>query len=407
MKKLISLTLALITLLLALASCTPTQGTAPSATPSAVPTETPTQSNNNSEQFALGSSRYIYNSFVYYKTAKYSDFFNDTLKYVNLKNPNTKGVLLYNDTFGGEDPFNRVDDAYIMVDEDATRDNGGMPILIIALTTNDTENLQHLNFKIVRFDTATNKTTTIFEDKKSSEYLDGACLVGDTIYFKKWTRNDKMEYKYSYFSINKHGGEVQKYNFKLQTETEFLGYHKGKLYLKDIVSNTVIATDLAFSSYETLISYEFIGMQPYVSEGYLYYTDNPREIEKDGLKLKVGDIFRHSLEDFKNTETELVLENVAGAAGNGKYIIFGSADEAELYAYATIVINNRPILRLYNIETKENTIVSDKRNAPEGERHSGGLGCNNDYVWFTLEDETSCYVNIKTGEMSSFSHVEK
>ena len=55
MKKLISLTLALITLLLALASCTPTQGTAPSATPSAVPTETPTQSNNNQSSIDMSS----------------------------------------------------------------------------------------------------------------------------------------------------------------------------------------------------------------------------------------------------------------------------------------------------------------------------------------------------------------
>ena len=119
MKKLISLTLALVSAMLCLVSCTPTN----------------THNNSNSdglyEQF---SGSVVYNNIFYYsgKADPESDDMTLTIKYHNLDNMNKYGIPLYGDVLGTEDdPFKKTSSRLMIIDKKATEENNGLPVLLI------------------------------------------------------------------------------------------------------------------------------------------------------------------------------------------------------------------------------------------------------------------------------------
>ena len=104
MKKTISLTLALITLLLTLVSCTPTPDV-PSTDPNSPNFVRPS---DVEEEFQIANDYIIYNSFYYYegKINKENNMSPYTLKYQNLNNLQLEALRLYNDVLDEKnDPF--------------------------------------------------------------------------------------------------------------------------------------------------------------------------------------------------------------------------------------------------------------------------------------------------------------
>ena len=90
------------------------------------------------DNFLASEIDVIYNGFYYYSgdvdTGKLNP--ESTIKVQNLRNllPN-RGVQLYSDPLGSEDPFRqKMPNLQMLVDEEATKENGGLPVLIIGIS---------------------------------------------------------------------------------------------------------------------------------------------------------------------------------------------------------------------------------------------------------------------------------
>jgi len=396
MKKTIVLLLTLVSVMICFASCTPS--VSPTTTP---PQSTPpAQSEIPTEKYFI--ARYddmcIYNSFIYYQT----DYTREsTIKYQNLKNPHENSVMLYNDTFGGEDPFKAVADSFIIVDEKATAENGGMPVLIIAMNTYKNEDVG-TDFKIVRFDQATN-TLKVITEKTTGEKVNSAFLCGDTLYFQMWSQNEKEEYSFNYYKMNKDGGEITTLDNAIKTETEVLSIIGKTVYLLDSVAGMVYKTDINFESFEKMTKYSDICFEPYIADGFLYYADKYREVDVEGNKVRVSDVYRKPLEGFKEASPELIIENAVYARGYGSRIVYFEAGDSEFFKDRIFTVNKLPVLKLYDISTGNSTVLSDKRGGDENERHTGAIGCNADYIWYLCADGKYYFIDIQTNSISDFN----
>ena len=189
MKKIIALLLALISVLICFASCNNTPDTT-------IPnTKQPNYVKPTSmeDKFQKSDIEVVYNNFFYYTGNVNPEDYrsNQTIKVQNLKNIQANGSYLYNDPFGNEDPFNmKMPKIKMIVDEKATAENGGMPVLIISQDyEGDTidEETAIWKHKIVSFNTATNTVTTIADN---IENLQDFYLYNNKIYcvflFFKW-----------------------------------------------------------------------------------------------------------------------------------------------------------------------------------------------------------------------------
>ena len=99
MKKIICVTLALVTLLLSLMSCTPDPNTTSTINPNTE--ETPNIT-------IAKTGMLLYDNTFFYKTQPIPDGNLDdvTIKYQNIENIQPEGILLYADSLGeNEDPF--------------------------------------------------------------------------------------------------------------------------------------------------------------------------------------------------------------------------------------------------------------------------------------------------------------
>ena len=154
MKKLVSLTLALVSAMLCLGSCTPT-----------TETELPTE-------LISASTRVVYNNLCYYvgniQQGELSS--ENTIKIQNLSNLQQDGIQLYSDPIGNDDPFRGKytlgGHTKMLVAENATKANGGMPVLLIGLKRETIKNGENVTqkYEIMSYNTATNKVTVIAED---------------------------------------------------------------------------------------------------------------------------------------------------------------------------------------------------------------------------------------------------
>ena len=132
----------------------------------------------------------------------------------------------------------------------------------------------------------------------------------------------------------------------------------------------------------------------------------------EGAKLYITNIYRRPLKEFKDSEPELLFEEVYLADGSGKYIAYAlksdlkyeskiNEDTDEPYIRASM-----EVIRLYNTETKEEIIISDKRGVTDGSRHSGKITFIGNCVSFRMdqyEDQYSppmVYYNVESSKTS-------
>jgi len=411
MKKIVALLLALLSVLMCFASCTP------NPSPTTTPTISPTPTEETEPQCFVGKSDYVYKSFIYYQSINLNDLTSSTIKYQNLKKAQSEGLNLYNDALGqGDDPFKSIASAYIIVDENSTKENGGLPIVILAANysaVTDGDESKKTQSRIVLYNQASLQIKVLYEND-SGEQIQGACLYGDTVYFKKWTVNENGKSEYIYCSVKTDGKDLKTYPLSISTQTEYMGIYSGTVYLKDLQSRRILTTDRNFEKSKKLMSYKIssTGFTPIIDGGYIYYAENEHDVTLGDTSFKAVDIYKKSLDDFENAEAEPVIQNVTLASVCNGNIVYCDASDAVIAEYQETAYASNPLIKQYDVKSGNTKVVFDRRGDEDGSFPIAYIGCNGEYLWFyteTFNMRTSynCYVDILTGESAKFSYYEK
>jgi len=330
MKKIVALLLALLSVLMCFASCSNTPETT-------IPnTKQPdyVKPTSMEDKFQKSDIEVVYNNFFYYTGNVNPEDYrsNQTIKVQNLKNIQANGSYLYNDPFGNEDPFNmKMPKIKMIVDEKATAENGGMPVLIISQdyegSTIDDETAIWKH-KIVSFNTATNTVTTIADN---IENLQDFYLYNNKIYCVAltWDKDSEEPNRiYVVHLMDKDGKNKKEYVLEEKNVCPYLiGVYKGKMYFSQ--NHNILRSDLDFENSEIIIDDIDCNFTPVFAGGYMYYQGNHRDIDVDSYTVpNCRDLLRRPLNDILNKESEeVVLE--------GLYL-FMRCQESNLYTYCTI-----------------------------------------------------------------------
>lgn len=437
-KKISTLMLTAIALLICFSSCVqksdPTPLISPTPTPSAISstipkttleitqTASPTTTDNKTKEypneFHLTGSPFIYNNFVYYLSANY-DNHTFILKYQDLNDIQEYGTPVYNNPEDDENLFGGLQ-CQMLVDEEATDENNGIPVLIIGVSGVDYTGTTNYYTQIYRFNQKTNELKQIFNEQKKLR-LDGMCLYGDTLYFKGFYRNSQNteDTYHVYYSVNKNGGKATKHSFTGYV-SEYLGIYKDTMYFYDSISGDIIVTDLNYENERTLtnIATQSISvMKPLICGEYIYYTANLTQTEREGCKIISGDICRRSL---VNLMEELVVKGVSKAYVSGDNIIYGLESEATVETVTfkfydketTYSFKQDPILYLKKITTGHSKVFLDISNNEEDRKYLGLFGIQGDYALFGFDTDDSSNIiyrlyDLENGKLSSFSNYSK
>ncbi len=423
--RIIGLILTICTLFICLTACKNSQNnteTPPetSATETTLTTEEP--------QFAQASSAFLYENLYFYQGSYY---YGGTLKYQNIDDMKDRGIPVFNDT-STEDPFsNKLGDVYMVVDKQATKENGGAPVLLIAHHLIDdpvTEDWTK-NYKLISLNTQTKEITTLAEDLGTTRFHN-FWLYGDTIYFSLWDRpagaSPEDPETYTMHTISRSGGEIKKLNvtFENAEYPRILGIYNDKIYYTtwvnpnldldeadpDVIKNTIEShklwvSDLNFENREFLMTLDQRNLDVYIDNGYLYYADNYEVVSIDKHDNYYADIYRKPLEGFKTAKPELLLEKVNNAAGNGDKIAYSLKGDTQMYQYYTFWLPKYLTVRLYDINSKESEILLNSTNDSEAQDFSVS-SINENYLNFYTADNKNKFYNMKTGEITVFPGIE-
>jgi len=344
MKKIVALLLALLSVLMCFASCSNTPDTT-------IPnTKQPNYVKPTSmeEKFIQSDLSVVYNGFYYYKgKVDINDFRSDsTIKVQNMKKLQPEGVQLYSDPLGNEDPFRQeLPNLQMLVDEEASAENGGMPVLIIGIryAKIDLEgDSRILLYKIVSYNTSSGKLTTLAEDVEELKdfylYKNKLYCVGRTW---DYTNPEEPDRIYNVLVMDKDGKNKKEYILEEKNILpRLIGVYNGKLYFAQ--NHNILSSDLDFSNSKIIIDDIKCNFLPVFAGGYMYYLSDSRKIEVDSSYTfeYCWDILRRPLTDILNKDTEeTVLEGLydfSRCQQNNLYIC-NIASEAQI-----VVSNGEP-----------------------------------------------------------------
>ena len=300
MKRYISLTLALVAVLLWFSSCS-----------------SENDLNYTPKLISSTTTNILYNNmYIYLEESRETDGATyKTLKYHNLDNMYNESLHVYSDLLSEEsDPFTTWGTPHFMIDEDATVKNGGVPVIVYAYIYNEGDTNpddEMSNYRIISYNMATNKMTEICS---SMGPITGTVyLYGDMIYYTRvLVDSESGEVSYVPCKISKQSGTVQAFEYPdKRFICKLLSISENTIYLFEEKTNTIYKTDLDFKSFDT-ISDEYT--KPFVIGEYLYYTSDGK-FEKDGGQFNKYDIYRKELKQLDSANEETVLSDI------GNYLI--------------------------------------------------------------------------------------
>jgi len=402
MRKIIALLLALLSVLMCFASCSNT----PDMTDTA-DTNKPSYINPTSVEEKLISSKLAatYNSFYYYigRVNANEPGSDTTIKFQNLRNLYDEGVQLYNDPLGDEDPFRQnLPNLQMLVDEEASAENGGMPVLIIGIryAKIDLEGDNRiLLYRIVSYNTASGKLTTLAEEVEELKdfylYKNKLYCVGRTW---DYTNPEEPERVYNVLMMDKDGKNKKEYVLEEKNVCPYLiGVYKGKMYFSQ--NHNILRSDLDFENSEIIIDDIKCNFTPVFAGGYMYYQGNNRDIEVDSYTVKnCRDLLRRPLSDILNKESEeVVLEGIY------RFMRY----QINLYTYCTIneiqIINkndkktiSHSCTHIFDIYTGASKLLFDFRDTNTDQTYFVSFLSEEFYV--RQSSGAVIVVNIKTGE---------
>lgn len=197
---------------------------------------------------------------IYQDTVYYLDFNERTIKYQSINNIQETGLPLCQDVLSAdraEHPLANLSSARILVDEDATRKNGGVPVLIIAYCNSAN------SFDIVTFNTKTNRMKTLKEDITyihTLHFYDGYIIYAC----------DEGDQGYNVYSMKKDGSEHCMLENPEQRGYRVRNIYDDLIYVTDGVGNLYAATlDLKNLTY----LFENCDNTVFFSNDYVYYAE--------------------------------------------------------------------------------------------------------------------------------------
>ena len=309
-----------------------------------------------------------------------------TLKYFNILSDGSSGVPVYSDPFnGGGDPFSpKANNSslaiymMVLVDEEATEKNGGIPVLIVALPFKDPEETEKgaLHYRLASYNMGTGKLDILCEDIGSD--IGTIALYGENIYFIRATSknaekniydmiNGTVDIENTLFALPKEGGEPKKVPLSIdEARFDLCCTWKGKIYVRTGGTNRIYRYDPKSERTELAcnITSEIDPgwLEPilYVN-GYVYYKENKKTITKDGYNDSFTfDLRRKPLEGSKEPgeeEGEVVLRDINAwiLQSENKIFYFDAFDgnPFEKMQY------DGSVLRFYDTDTGKSGIVYD------------------------------------------------
>ena len=417
-KRLVSFAMALVFLCMAFSSCGKT--------------ETPER-----EMVITQGHDFFWNDLYFYVNRTVMDDKNSTtLKYINLKTDDTVGVPVYGDLLNeGGDPFNPkaqefgrslASSVIVLVDEEATEKNGGIPVLIAALPFEMAEDkgTGEYHYRLVSYNMGTGKMDILCENIGS--HIVTIALYRENIYFIQVTgfpkqqdvniydpSNELDEYKNlkdALYVLPKEGGKPKKVPLSIdEARFDLCCTWKGKIYLQTEEANRIYRYDIETQETEPVcnvtpkgdplrLSLLFIG-------GYVYYEGNEQVIPKEGYHDSWSyTLYRQPLErmqDLNEKNGEVVLQNIGGLRRyqNGTKILYDNFSDGHPFLTSQ---RDFSVLRWYDTETKETGIVfdhSDKQGifwmvSEISDDYIIMSSCYEDFEDYWLE----CIFDRKTGE---------
>ena len=385
MKKIISFTLALITLLLSLMSCTPDPNTTSTINPNTE--ETPNIT-------IAKTGMLLYDNTFFYKTQPIPDGNLDdvTIKYQNIENIQPEGILLYADSLGeNEDPFRGYGNAFMLIDEKATKENGGIPVLIIAYGVMSEEG--SYIYKIVSFNQSTNKLNVIADNIGNG--FTSFCLIDDTIFYQ-YNTGDKEGYVF--FSVNKNGGEPEITSFSSQNQVVIIGCYGETIYMFENGTTKIISCDMNFENSKNILESCNLKCKPFIEGEILYYGNDNSEITVGENKIEGCNIYKIDLTS-PDSAPELFMENVISASNYDSKLFYSLKDDVSIVSFGTFTYATCHTVKMYDFITEEKSTILDK--SMDTSVSISVLDCNDRFIWYSI-DNKRYFMSLKTLELVEF-----
>ena len=291
--------------------------------------------------------RLFRNYFFYYD--------NNQIKYQMLDDPQPGGLPIYGDTLSGTDdnPFwdMTAKTPYIFVDEQATQENNGVPVLLIIyqyfhITTKKD------GWKLGSFDMATNRLTVIKDDFESNVLDPG--IYGNWLFYS--TR--EPEQGTILHRMRTDGSDLcsmknpEKKYFRMQ------GVYQNKIYYQDYAKGTLYCADWNFEN-ETYLFEGISGpTHVFVANGYAYYLAHAQKQQiNEQHSTSSYDLCRRSVTDPSKEET--VLSNVINGQAHGSAFYYNPLDSYKSFTFDGTDAHNYGAgdLYLYDTVTGESRLV--------------------------------------------------
>lgn len=327
-------------------------------------------------QACVATAVLVYNDTIYYNCYSLSASIPTKIKYQNLNNIRPSGAELGADPLSSESLgglFAGVDEwPFFLVDEEATAENGGIPVFIICCNYSGV-------YKIFSYNSKNNKVNTIHTELENMEWL---ALYGDYIFYETY-EGDKGKIIHR---VGKDGtGHAEMENKDaLSYSIHFI--YEDKIYYSQ-GSRKIYSMNLDFSE-SVYICDALVNPSPFISDGYIYYFAVRPTPVGDGTNNS-WELCRRSLADLSKEET--VLKNICvGMHRNGIFYYFKYNSEGTAC--------NKNIVYGYKVKTGESFVALDNPAIQGGFTY---LGWNEEYlVCRFTKDRKSYYlvVNIETWE---------
>ena len=247
--------------------------------------------------------------------------------YQDVNSPASSGILLYGDVLVGEDgnPFARSDGvSWMLVDERATVENGGVPVLLLAIGYTsivgegaDTHRVG--SYEIGEFDMLTNKWTVITSGADDVMQL---ALYRDTVFYITFGGGDEG---YTLECCDRSGGGHKKLSTTAPT-TLRLGYvYDDTVYYVDERTFSVYTCSLDLSEPKLMFDDQYHPIIDTISDGYIYYSAWTDEFGG------VSEYFRRNLSAPDNAE--FISDNATVELHYGHLYGFGDDDGRMICEY--------------------------------------------------------------------------
>lgn len=239
-----------------------------------------------------------------------------------------QSIGIYDKSVGtnNDNPFYYADDAsFVLVDEEASIKNDGLPILYIVakvvLHPNERETgadgscVSYFKYKIIKYNTANNSASIIAEDMPNS--ILSFAKYGDTLIYG----TSDADEGYNIHCVDTDGKNHRVFENPDKMACRIQTVYRDKMYFIDQKTMEMYRINLSdFSSLEK-IGKAYIITHAFAHSGYIYYANNQRR-EKLGEDPKlIFDLCRRSVDDI--SKEEVIIEKVtSGNFLDEKYYYF-------------------------------------------------------------------------------------